>query len=110
MKQGPQNWYSIRHYSNEYLHTIYQYYAAAGISYICTYYSLNIPGSVVDTSILDAGSYEITGELSGWLWNRIMLFPVYNTETIQNTFVSDERGMGKFDQVSSFNFPLLSTF
>jgi hypothetical protein len=50
----------------------------------------------------------MTGDLSGHLWNRIMLFPIYNTETIQNTFVADERGVGKFDQVTSFNFPTVS--
>ena len=108
MREGPQKWYSIRQYTNEYLDLVYRYYSEAGISYVCTYYNLNIPGSVVDTHTLDGGSYTITGDKSGWLWNRIMLFPIYNTETIQNTFVADERGVGKFDQVSTFNFPSTS--
>jgi len=105
MGRSSQKWFNVATYTNEYLETVYRYYADAGISYICTYYSLNIPESVLDTTILDAGSYETTGELSGLRWNRIMLFPIYNTETVQNTFISDERGMGKFDQVSTFNFP-----
>ena len=105
MTTSSQKWMNIRQYTNEYLELVYRYYAEAGISYICTYYNLNIPESVTDTTILDAGSYETTGELSGLRWNRIMLFPVYNTETVQNTFIADERGMGKFDQITTFNFP-----
>ena len=100
-----QKFFNIQHYTNDYLQLVYRYYAEAGINYICTYYNLNIPQSVVDTEILDGGSYQLVGDKSGYLWNRVMLFPVYNTETVQNTFIADERGMGKFDQVSSFNFP-----
>ena len=107
MSTSSQNWRSVTQYTNEYLDLVYRYYAEAGISYICTYYNLNLAGSVIDDHTLDAGSYEQLGELSGLLWNRVMLFPVYNTETIQNTFISDERGMGKFDQISSFNFPTI---
>lgn len=100
-----QKWYSIRQYTRDYLELVYRFYAESGISYICAYYNLNLPQSVTDLEILDGGSYETTGDLSGLLWNKILLFPVYNVETVQNTFVADERGMGKFDQVSSFNFP-----
>jgi len=100
-----QRWFSIQKYTHDYLQLVYRYYAEAGISYICTYYNLNIPDSVTDLTILDGGSYERVGELSGLLWNKILLLPIYNTETVQNTFVADERGMGKFDQITSFNFP-----
>ena len=104
-RRGMQKWFSIRQYTHDFLELVYRYYAEAGISYVCTYWSLNLPMSVADTEILDGLTYETTGELSGLLWDKILFFPVYNVETVQNTFVADERGMGKFDQVTSFNFP-----
>lgn len=105
--ENMQKWFSIREYSRDYLQSVYRYYADCGISYVCTYYQLRIPDSVTDLDVLDAGSYELTGDMSGLSWNKILLFPVYNIEQIQNQFVSDERGFGKFDQVSSFNYPTI---
>jgi len=103
--ENMQKWFSIREYSHDYLQSVYRYYADCGISYICTYYHLYLPTSTFDADVLDAGSYELTGDMSGMRWNKILLFPVYNIEQIQNQFTADEKGFGKFDQVSSFNFP-----
>jgi hypothetical protein len=103
--EGMQKWFSISEYSRDFLRLVYRYYADCGISYVGTYYSLNIPVSTTDLSILDGGSYELTGDMSGLMWNRIFMFPLYNIEYISNNFTADEKGFGKFDQVSSFNFP-----
>jgi len=105
--ENMQNWYSIRGYTRDFLQLVYRYYAECGVSYVCTYYNLDIPDSILDTEVLDGGAYELTGEWSGHKWNKILFLPVYNTETIANPFTADERGFGKFDTVTSFNFPSL---
>jgi hypothetical protein len=105
--ESMQKWFSIQGYSKDFLRLVYKYYADCGISYVGTYYSLNIPVSTTDLSILDGGSYELTGNMSGLMWNRIFMFPLYNIEYISNVFNAEERGFGKFDQISSFNFPTI---
>lgn len=100
-----QNWLRLYHYPSEFLELVYRYYAAHGVAYICTYYHLDIPRSIADVSVLDAASYHEVGDLSGLTWEKITLFPIYNTDQIQPTFMGEERGFGKFDQISGFNFP-----
>tara|TARA_R110000824_G_scaffold145428_1_gene313708 strand:- start:875 stop:1540 length:666 start_codon:yes stop_codon:yes gene_type:complete len=103
--QQLQRWLSIRDYSSDYLNLVYNYYAAAGISYTCTYYNFDFPNSAIDKEMLDAGAFETTGEFSGNRWRKILLLPIYNVEQISNVFGNDERGVGKFEQASSFNIP-----
>ena len=100
-------WYSIRKYSQDYLNLVYKYYAAAGISYVCTYYKFDIANSTIDKDQLEGGAYTPTGDLSGNKWVKILFFPAYNIEQINVGFTADERGFGKFDQVSAFNFPTI---
>ena len=102
-----QNWARIQQYPADYLNLVYRYYASHGIAYICTYYHLDIPNSTLDKEVLDAGSYETIGNLSGLCWEKITLLPIYNTEQIQPAFSADERGFGKHEQVTSLNFPTL---
>jgi hypothetical protein len=102
-----QNWFRLQHYPADYLNLVYRYYAAHGIAYICTYYHLDIPNSTLDLDQLDAGSYEIIGNLSGLVWEKIVMLPIYNTEQIQPSFSADERGFGKHDQITALNFPTL---
>jgi hypothetical protein len=68
---------------------------------------LDIPNSTLDKEVLDAGSYEIIGDLSGLTWEKIVMLPIYNTEQIQPAFLADERGFGKHEQVTNLNFPTL---
>ena len=84
-----QNWLRLYHYPADYLNLVYRYYAAHGIAYICTYYHLDIPNSTLDTEILDAGSYEIIGDLSGLVWEKITMLPIYNTDQIQPSFLTN---------------------
>lgn len=100
-----QKWSSLRKYSQDYFNLVYKYYAACGTSYICTYYKFDIANSVIDKDILNAGSYSSMGSLSGNKWIKILFFPVYNVEQVNNAFGADERGFGKMDQITSFNFP-----
>jgi len=105
-----QNWYRLNHYPSEFLEQVYEYYAAHGIAYICTYYHLDIDNSIIDKTVLDSGSYERLGDLSGLVWEKITLLPIYNTEQVQVAFTADERGFGKFDQTTTLNFPSIYGF
>lgn len=100
-----QKWHAIRHYTGDYLNRVYKYYAAHGRSYVCSYYNLDFPNSNLDSTVLDAGSYETVGELSGLRWRKILLLPVYNIEQVQPTFQADEKGFGMFEQTTTFNIP-----
>lgn len=100
-----QRWTRIHDYAKDYLQTVYRYYAKHGVAYLVTYYNLDLENSVYDGNILDSGSYTITGELSGLKWRKILLLPVYNIGQITPTFLADEEGFTKKDQVSEFNFP-----
>lgn len=100
-----QNWLRQQKYPRDFLEFVYEYYAKHGVAYICTYYHLDIPNSDLDKTELEAGSYEIIGDLSGLKWEKITLLPIYNTESIQPSFMADERGVGKFDQTTSFDVP-----
>jgi len=102
-----QSWYRLQFYPSDFLNLVYKYYAAHGTAYICTYYHLDIPHSCLDLKTFDAASYHITGDLSGLVWEKLSMFPIYNTSTVNPTFTADERGFGKFDQNTDLNFPTL---
>lgn len=100
-----QKWFNINSYPSDYYELLYQYYSTMGKPLPVTYYHYDLPNSVTDTEVLDAGSYELLGELSGNLWKKIILFPVFQTEQFSWNFNANEMGMGKFDQLSSVYIP-----
>ena len=99
------NWLRVQFYPNEYLKTVYDYYASHGIAYICTYYNLDFEESSMDKDVLQEGAYELTGDLSGVKWKKINMLQIYDLEAIQPRFTADERGMTKINQLSTFNIP-----
>lgn len=77
-----QNYYRTYEYIYEYWRHLYDVYARHGIAYLTTYYHINWDASVWDNEKLMGGSYEKVGDLSGMMWDRYLLFPVYfATET-----------------------------
>jgi len=100
-----QKWTRLNNYTSDYLDTVYNYYAKHGVAYPCIYYHYDIENSDVDLDVLESGAYETFGDLSGMVWEKIIMLPVYNIDQMQPTFTADERGFGKFDQISSFNMP-----
>lgn len=100
-----QKWVSINDYSLDYYELLYQYYATCGKSQPATYYSLDISKSVIDSQVLMGGSYEMTGDLSGWLWKKIMMVQVYNFEPTQFNLMADEEGVSFKDRVSTLWMP-----
>ena len=102
-----QKWHSINEYSLDYFEILYQYYAASARSIPITYYSLDLPNSVYDGKLLQAGSYEKLGNLSGLLWKKIMTLQVFNFEPIPFTMVGDEAGVAFRDRISTLWIPTL---
>lgn len=100
-----QNWLRQTFYPEEYLKTVYKYYASHGVAYVCTYYHMDYELSKIDKNEMGGGPYEMAGDLSGVVWKKINFLPVYNIASIQPRFSSDEKGMTKSDQTSEFNFP-----
>jgi len=100
-----QNWLRIHDYAKQYLEWTYKTYSSHSPAYLCTYYNLDLPNSVYDGNILDAGSYEKTGNRSGLKWRKILLLPVYGIEQIQPTKSAEEDGVTMKTQMTSFNFP-----
>ncbi len=99
-----QKWIRINEYAKQYLDWVYRYYSSHGQAYICTYYNLDLPNSIYDGTVLDAGAYHTTGELSGLAWRKIIYLPVYNIDQIQPVYNAGEGGY-RTDQMTSFNFP-----
>lgn len=92
-------------YMNEYHNLIYDYYGKEYPAYPCIYYRLDYKYSVKDTDLLDAGSYELVGNLSGLRWNKIYMLPIMFTDTIQN-IASTFDEYGKRDELTtSFVIP-----
>lgn len=99
------SWNRIYSYPKDYAEYVHKYYVDSGVAYLATYYSVSLPDSIYDGTQLDSGSYELVGSRSGMKWNKFSLIPIYFVEQIQPMFTADERGFGKFDQISSFVLP-----
>jgi hypothetical protein len=102
-----QKWYSINEYSLDYFEFLYRYYAATAPSQPVTYYNLDLPNSVYDGKLLQAGSYELMGNLSGMLWKKISLIQAFSFEPVQFTLQSDETGVSFKDRTTSLWFPTI---
>ncbi len=100
-----QKWLQINEYPLDYFELLYQYYSAAGIRLPVTYYNFDLPNSVKDDEVLDGGSYELMGNLSGYLWKKIMMLPVYNIEQINFALNADESGVGFQGKQTSLFIP-----
>jgi len=100
-----QKWAQINEYPLDYFELLYQYYAAAGIRTPVTYYNLDLPNSVWDSDLLGNGSYEQMGNLSGYLWKKILMLQVYNIEQINFALNADESGVGFHGKQTSLFIP-----
>lgn len=100
-----QKWFSINEFPLDYFELLYKFFAVCGRSIPATYYNLDLSNSVYDGDLLDGGSYEEMGNLSGLLWKKISMVQVYQPETVNFNFTGDERGFGKFDQLTTLWIP-----
>jgi len=102
-----QKWFSINEYSLDYFELLFQYYATCGRSIPATYYNLDLPNSVYDSKLLEAGAYEQMGNLSGLLWKKILTLQVFAFEQIPFILNSDDEGPTFKDRTSSFWIPTI---
>jgi len=105
-----QKWYSINEYPLDYYELIFQYYAPFLHDTPITYYNLDLVNSVADKEVLVGGSYELMGDLSGYLWKKIVMLPVYNIEQVQFTLNSDEAGVAFSNRTTTFFIPSIYEF
>lgn len=82
-------------YLNDYFWTVYQYYNESYKAYPITYYQLNYDETIWEDSNLLGGSYEKSGvgELSGVVWNKIVMLPVFTIEQLQPISSNTEAGL-----------------
>ena len=102
-----QKWVNINEYSLDYFEILFQYYSTCARSIPITYYNLDIPNSVLDKTLLDAGSYEMMGNLSGILWKKILTLQVYSFEQIPFIMGADESGVAFKDRTSTLWLPTI---
>lgn len=105
-----QKWYHINEYPVDYFELLYQYYAACGMQVPVTYYNLDMPNSVQDCEMLMGGTYEEMGNLSGYVWKKILMLPVYNFEQVNFTLNADESGVGFHNKTSTVWIPTVYEF
>lgn len=102
-----QKYTRIYDYIYDYHKLIYDYYSKHAVSFLITYYNHDVPNVIWDDNKLFGGSYERTGELSGRVWNKILLLPVYFMEEVQTPFDGQEIGYVKEGQTT---FVIPSTY
>jgi len=90
-----ENYIRKYNYIKDYYETVYDLYAENYPGYPVTYYALDNENSVMDRENLMAGAYERqgVGKLSGFLWRKISMLPVFGIEQIQPTQDSGEKGL-----------------
>lgn len=100
-------------YIEDYFYTVNELYADRYVaSYPVTYYSLDTENTVWDDVKINAGSYEKlgVGELSGVVWKKIQLLPVFGVEPISFNPDSGEKGGITLKESASTNIVFTSLY
>jgi len=81
-------------YIQKYYDFVYKQYAKYTPSFPVTYYSIDFENSVLENEDLLGGTYESQGigELSGMVFKKIVLFPVFGIDQVSLQKLSSERG------------------
>lgn len=102
-----QNYQRIYDYIHEYQNLVYDYYSKHVVSFLVTYYNLNICETVWEDEDLMGGSYEQVGDLSGIKRNKILVLPLFYPEEISTLFDAQDIGYIKENETS---FVMPSTY
>jgi hypothetical protein len=95
-----QKYKKLYEYIYEFQKAIYDVYSKDAVSFLTTYYHIDIDETVWDDSQLFSGAYEKVGALSGVRWNKFLLVPVYFSEEMTTAFDGSELGYTKEGQTS----------
>lgn len=95
-----QKYNRVYEYIADYHRLLYDYYSKHAVAFQVTYYNYDVPNIVWDNDKLFGGSYETTGDLSGKVWNKILLLPVYFMEEVTSVFDGQDIGYVKEGRTS----------
>jgi hypothetical protein len=90
-----QKYERIYEYIHEYQRLVYDFYSKDVVAFLTTYYSIDTSSTVWDDENLMGGSYDRVGELSGIMYNKILLLPVYYSEEMTTTYDAQDIGYVK---------------
>ena len=98
-------------YIEEYYKFVYKHYAGNYSPFPVTYYPVDHENSVYDNDELLGGSYDHQGigNLSGYKFKKILLFPVFGIDPIQLQMSSGESGIS-FKDGGTIRFTFTSLF
>jgi len=95
-----QNYERIYDYIHEYQRLVYEVYSKHAIAFLTTYYHIDVQETIWDNEKLMGGAYERIGELSGIMFHKILLLPVFFSEEITTMFDGQEIGYVKEGETS----------
>lgn len=87
-----QKYERIYEYISDYHKLLYDFYSKHAVAFLVTYYHLNVDETIWDDNKLLNGAYEDFGNLSGVLYDKILLLPVYFMEEVSTSFDGQEIG------------------
>lgn len=92
----------------DYINLVNKYYSLWSIPSINgTYYNLDIENSKIDRDKLVNGSYELVGDLSGYMWRKVLNFEFDGVEPISTTTpTADERGVTYSEKMTTALTPI----
>lgn len=102
-----QNYRRIYDYIHEYQNLVYNYYSKHVVSYLVTYYNLNVCETIWEDEDIMGGAYEQVGDLSGIKRNKILVLPLFYSEEYNTSFDGQEIGYVKENETS---FVMPSTY
>lgn len=99
-----QNYTRIYDYIHDYHKLLYDFYSKHAVSFLVTYYHLNVDETIWDNNKLFGGSYENIGSLTGIMYDKILLLPVYFMEDVTTAFDGQDIGYVK-EGVTTLTIP-----
>jgi len=102
-----QNYQRIYSYIHEYQNLVYDYYSKHILSFLVTYYNLNVDETIWEDEDLMGGAYEQVGDLSGIKRNKFLVLPLFYAEDVTTSFDGQEIGYVKENETS---FVMPSTY
>lgn len=95
-----QRYKKLYEYIYEFQKSVYDVYSKDAVSFLTTYYHIDVDETIWEDEQLFSGAYEKVGEFSGIKWNKFLLIPVYFSEEITTSFDASELGYLKEGQTS----------
>jgi hypothetical protein len=95
-----QKYRKLYEYIYEFHKAVYDVYSKDAVSFLTTYYHIDVDETIWEDENIFGGAYEKVGEFSGIRWNKFLLIPVFYSEEITTAFDGSELGYIKEGQTS----------